>query len=256
MSSWILLRGLTRESAHWGGFLPAFAERMAPKAVHALDLPGNGTFHRARSPWSVGAMVAACRAHAAQQGWPRPYHLLAMSLGGMVAIDWARTAPEDVGSCVLINTSLGGFSPLHHRLRPGNYSALLRLVASPGSALDIERTVLRLTANHAPNADAVIAHWAAVRAQRPVSVANAVRQLMAAARFRAPATPPPVPTLLLASRQDHLVNARCSQAIAARWGCPLRWHATAGHDLPLDDAQWVVDEITAWYQSGPSRPGA
>ena len=52
------------------------------------------------------------------------------------------------------------------------------------------------------------------------------------------------------SRQGQLVASQCSQSIAGVWGCPLRWHPTAGHDLPLDDPQWVIDQIQQWVDQG------
>ena len=59
---WILLRGLTREAAHWGAFAEGFAQAVPGDDVLALDLPGNGEFHHLASPWSVQGMVQACRA--------------------------------------------------------------------------------------------------------------------------------------------------------------------------------------------------
>ena len=90
---WILLRGLTREAAHWGAFADGFAQSVPGDAVLALDLPGNGEFHHLASPWSVQGMVQACRAELARRAVAPPYHLLAMSLGAMVATEWARVAP-------------------------------------------------------------------------------------------------------------------------------------------------------------------
>jgi len=67
--------------------------------------------------------------------------------------------------------------------------------------------------------------------------------LPAAARYRAPPPPPPVPTLLLASTHDRLVRCACSRALARAWRCALVEHPHAGHDLPLDDPQWVVQQV-------------
>ena len=43
MSTWIFLRGLTRESGHWGTFTAQFEKAMPGCEVVALDLPGNGS---------------------------------------------------------------------------------------------------------------------------------------------------------------------------------------------------------------------
>jgi pimeloyl-ACP methyl ester carboxylesterase len=115
-----------------------------------------------------------------------------------------------------------------------------------GGALQREATILRLTsARPAEHADAPPA-WAAISAARPVSAGNAFRQLLAAAKYRAPREKPPVPLLLLAGAGDGLVDPRCSQALARHWGATLLMHPSAGHDLPLDDGPWVAAEVEAW----------
>ncbi|MFN3440448.1 MAG: alpha/beta fold hydrolase [Acidovorax sp.] len=250
---WILLRGLTRESAHWGDFAADLQQALPADQVLALDLPGNGQFHTVPSPLSVQAMVQACRNELARRAVAPPYHLLAMSLGAMVATEWARAAPGEVAGCILINTSMRPFSPFYHRLRPYNLAALLQLARkwrsqSASDAEAAERIVLRITSNRAPDRGAAIPLWAAVRQQRPVSARNALRQLVAAARYQAPATAPGVPLLLLGSTQDQLVAHQCSKSIAKAWGIPLHKHPSAGHDLPLDDPQWVINELVQWVE--------
>lgn len=243
---WILLRGLTREAAHWGAFFADLEQALPSDRVLALDLPGNGQFHKVSSPLSVSGMVQACRDELQRRAIAPPYHLLAMSLGAMVATEWVHQAPEDVAGCVLINTSLRPFNPFYRRLRPHNLAALLQLLLQWRAPEVAERIILRMTSNGAPDRSALMAEWVAIRRQRPVSSRNALRQLVAAARYRAPAVAPGVPTLLLGSCNDRLVASECSQTIAHAWGRPLCMHPTAGHDLPLDDPQWVVEQVRQW----------
>lgn len=241
------MRGLTREAAHWGAFAEGFAQAVPGDDVLALDLPGNGQLHQLTSPLSVQGMVQACREELARRAVAPPYHLLAMSLGAMVATEWARVAPDEVAGCVLINTSLRPFSPFWHRLQLHNIAPLLRLTWRWRSAEAAEHVVWEITSRSAPSAAAgVVAQWAAVRRQRPVSARNAMRQLVAAARYRAPAVAPVGRVLLLGSQEDQLVSPQCSQAIAQAWGLPLQSHPWAGHDLPLDDPQWVIDAVLQW----------
>jgi pimeloyl-ACP methyl ester carboxylesterase len=243
-TTWVLLRGLTREAGHWGGFAGALRAQLPGARVLTPDLPGSGCLHRQPSPTRVEAMTEALRTDLAGELARRPVHLLALSLGGMVALDWATRHPEELGGCVLINTSVAGASPLHRRLRPTNYLALLALLARGPAAR--EAAVLRLTSSRPADHQAVLAPWTAIARTRPVTRANALRQLVAAARHRAPRTAPPVPLLLLCGQGDRLVDPRCSQDLARRWGLPLQQHATAGHDLPLDDGAWVAAEVAAW----------
>jgi pimeloyl-ACP methyl ester carboxylesterase len=241
MATWVLLRGLVREQRHWGRFVSQFQSAMPGVQVVSLDLPGNGALHTQSSPTTVHGMVQSCRQQLQAAGVAGPYRLLAMSMGAMVAAQWSADYPDEVAAQVLINTSMRPLSPVHHRLRVGNYPALLGLLLGRASDVQWERAILRMTTN-APHDD-VLTHWVAWRGQYPVSRLNALRQLWAAARFRVGLAKPRMPTLILASRQDQLVSVRCSERLAAQWGVLLQLHPTAGHDLPLDDGSWVVQQI-------------
>ena len=248
MTHWIFLRGLTRERRHWGDFAETF-ERTLPNAqVVMLDLPGNGDLNHTPSPLRVEAMAEHCHRAIADLNIPRPCKVLAMSLGAMVAVAWADAYPEDIDGCVLINTSMRPFSRFHQRLRPRNYLPLLRL-AAPGNTVSAhERTLLRLTSRHHTENAALADTWTRIHQAHPVSTSNALRQLLAAARYRAPARKPAADLLLLASDKDTLVNVACSQALATAWHCKLERHPSAGHDLPMDDADWVAARVRQWVQ--------
>jgi pimeloyl-ACP methyl ester carboxylesterase len=258
MTPWIFLRGLTRESGHWGEFVATFCAALPGARVLPLDLPGNGQWHLMRSPLSVEAMASFCREQA-RRHTGGPVYLLGVSLGAMAAIAWARLYPDEVAGCVLINASARPFCPFHRRLRPAAYPALAAALCGIGGAPAIERAVLRATsrghdAAGAPTARALPA-WIALRAERPVSRANAMRQLIAAARFRAPPVAPAARTLVLASAADRLVDARCSRALARAWNAAYAQHPSAGHDLPLDDGPWVAEQVRRWLAEAGADVG-
>ena len=249
---WILLRGLTRDSHHWGSFPQLLGERINNARVITLDLPGNGPLNAQPSPLSVEAMADYCRAELRRRRLAPPYRVLAMSLGAMVTAAWASAHPDELRACVLINTSLRPFSPFHHRMRPANYATVLRMaLTSPGPRAS-EESVLRLTSRMPLKTGAVLDDWTAWREQYPVSAANALRQIIAAARYRAPREAPAVPLLILNSARDGLVDPRCSQRLAQAWQCPIEIHPVAGHDLPLDDGEWVARRVAEWIETRQS----
>ncbi|OYV00750.1 MAG: alpha/beta hydrolase [Burkholderiales bacterium PBB5] len=224
-----MLRGLTREQAHWGDFVPRLQRAQPHSAVLCLDLPGAGLLHCQPCPLQVAAMLPAVRAQlppllaaaqakrpppTAAAGVAGPVRLLGLSMGGMLASAWAQAFPQEVAALVLVNTSLRPYSGVADRLR---------------------------LANHAD----VLAQWQAIRQARPVSTANALRQLLAAARFQHRGPPPAVPTWVLHSAGDALVSPRCSVALAAAWAVPRLCHPSAGHDLPLDAPDWLVQQLVA-----------
>ncbi len=244
--NWVFLRGLTREARHWGSFTAQFEARVAASKVTALDLPGNGKFHVHASPMTVQDMVAFARQQMLDQGIKPPYALLAMSLGGMVATCWAQRHPEDVSRLVLINTSMRPCSSITQRLRPGNWLALLALAARWGDADYAESSIHRITCNHTAQRDADLMAWQQIRRSAPVSSGNAVRQLMAAARFACAPQTPRCPALVLSSKADRLVSHLCSTQLAAAWQVGHHIHPWAGHDLPHDDGQWVSERVADW----------
>lgn len=250
--SWILLRGLTREARHWGGFpallAPVVGSAPARDQPLALDLPGNGEFSAQASPASVAAMVDFSRQQLLARGCRPPYSLLALSLGGMVAADWAQRHPQEVARLVLINTSMRPFSSVSERLRPGSWPRLALLAMRWGQPEQAERLIHALTCRRLSSRDDDLAAWLGIRQDAPVSAANAARQLWAAARY-AGGPAPGCPTLVLSSRGDQLVHPRCSARLAAAWRATHHEHPWAGHDLPHDDAGWVCERLAKWLGS-------
>lgn len=248
--TWVLLRGLTRDRRHWGDVPDRLRAALPIDAVVvAPDLAGNGLRWREVSPTTVAAMVEDARAQVRALGLEPPWRLVAMSLGAMVAIEWARRHPTELAGLVLINTSVRPLSPMHHRLRPSAWPTVVGGFLRPGDGVGLQRRILTLTSRRwrpdEPAGAELLAQWVDWQRACPVQPANALRQLWAAARYRAPLQRPAVPIRLLNGAGDRLVHPACSLALARAWGLPLQRHPEAGHDLPLDDPDWVVAQVLA-----------
>ena len=239
---WILLRGLTREQGHWGDFPKRLQQAFPDQRFHVVDLPGTGVHFRESSPDTIAGIREKLCVRTGHI--PRPISILALSMGGMVALDWAAHAPEgEIQNLVLINTS-SGFSKPWQRMRPGAWLRIVRLLCRR-ELFHRERDILALTSNREVPLD-LVKQWYRIQRLRPVTARNAMRQLAAAARFR-PVSKRPLPeALLLASRGDRLVHWRCSAAMEQRWQWPLKLHPDAGHDLVLDDPDWIIRQLRAW----------
>ncbi len=95
----VLLHGWAMHSEMWGPLLPRLARRFR---VHAVDLPGHG--HSVPPPaFTLDGVVAALAA--AFAAGAHPLTVLGWSLGGLVAMRWARCEPARVGRVVLVATS-------------------------------------------------------------------------------------------------------------------------------------------------------
>lgn len=249
--TWVLLRGLTREQAHWGGFPDEMRAALPGARVVTIDLPGAGLLRHQPCPLRVEQLLPACRLQRVAAGVSAPCALLGLSLGGMVAAAWARAWPQEVAALVLVNTSMRPYSTVQQRLRLRLLPTLLRLLASERGA---EAAILRLTSADPARHAAVLQEWQAIRAARPVSRATALRQLLAAARFGWTGPPPALPVLLAHSAGDALVDPACSTLIAQAWGAACVTHPSAGHDLPLDDGRWLAERIAAWCSTSGRHP--
>lgn len=241
--TWVLLRGLTREQAHWGGFPDALRAALPGARIVTIDLPGAGLLRHLHCPLRVEKMLPACRLQLAAAGVSAPCALLGLSLGGMVAAAWARAWPQELSALVLVNTSMRPYSAVQQRLQLRLLPTMLRVLAGGHGA---EAAILRLTSAHPDRQAAVLPDWQAIRQARPVSRANALRQLLAAARYRWTGPPPALPVLVAHSAGDALVDPACSRLIAQAWGAELLSHPSAGHDLPLDDGPWLAGQIAGW----------
>ncbi len=251
MTTWVLIRGLMRETRHWGAFPQFFARELGDCQAVTLDLPGNGSLCALPSATAIPGNIESCRKQLVQSGHLPPYRLLGLSLGAMVARAWSEQQPDEIERLVLINTSLAADSPFYHRLRPSSYPHLI--AASLCRAGQREKIILRLTSNIRRRSEEereLLEQWVSYANECPVKRSNALRQLFAAARYCSAMKAPPVPVLLLASSRDRLVNAECSHALARHWGCPIRLHPEAGHDLPLDDGLWVAQQVKQWLTEG------
>ncbi|SNY53926.1 Pimeloyl-ACP methyl ester carboxylesterase [Arsukibacterium tuosuense] len=236
----LLLRGLTREQRHWGDFRPMLAEKLANPLL-SLDFAGTGELYQQASPCSISALRQSVRGQLQQQpAFNGKVHLVALSLGGMLAADWALTYPAEVASLTLINSSARPLAPFYQRLRWQNYPALVSLLLL--SASQREQRILQLTTVRAYQNPEIVTQWQNWQQQRPVSGANALRQLLAASRFRLTAKPG-CPALILSSNGDKLVNPECSVALATFLQASHRQHSWAGHDIALDDPLWLAEQI-------------
>jgi pimeloyl-ACP methyl ester carboxylesterase len=242
-TTWVLLRGLARDSRHWESFPSRLAVALGAGArVLTLDLPGNGSLRGQRSPATVAAMVESYRE---QLPKGERVHLLGLSLGAMVAIEWAHRYPREVASLIAVNGS-AAISPPWQRMRPGAAWALASAMLPWRSPQSREEIVARICSNGAGH-HAVASRWARYACEDRTSARNAARQLLAAVRYRLPEARPDAPALAIASTSDRLVSVECSIAIARRWNWPLLLHPTAGHELALDDPGWLARQCAGWH---------
>lgn len=246
---WLLLRGLSREQRHWGAFPDILRAAMPGSRVHLLDLPGTGTEVLRTSPTTVRGIVNDLRARwlPLQAAHGGPWGLLAMSLGGMVAMQWCADHPLDFSRVVLSNTSASDIGKPWDRMSPQALWMVARAMLS-NDLVARERLVLSVVTRRRDDLDDLARQWADIHASSPVKRDTVLRQLRAAIAFQAPRGLP-VPALVLAGACDALANPACARALADRFGAPLEMHPGGGHELALDAPDWMAERIATWAAS-------
>jgi pimeloyl-ACP methyl ester carboxylesterase len=248
----ILLQGLSRESAHWGPFVPALAAANPDATVVTLDLPGTGSRLNEVAPLTMRETVDRVREEAASRvpaGAPR--WLFGLSLGGIVAMDWSAAYPKELAGLV-VAASPSAFVSSFKRLRPKFYVVLALNMFLPGDPVRRQTRVARLALNRAELREDTARAWAEIEEKRPVSKSTVRAQFKAASGCCVPEAIN-VPKLFLVGQHDRMIHPDCTRSLAKRYGGRLVEHPEAGHDLTTDDAEWVAAEV-ARFRAEPCLP--
>ncbi len=83
--------------------------------------------------------------------------LIALSMVGMIAVDWMTRYPEEIHSVVLINPSARYFSPFYDRLRRAIYPKMLQMIFR--SPHKMEADILVLTSNQHSHDSQLLELW-------------------------------------------------------------------------------------------------
>ncbi|MCG7499450.1 alpha/beta hydrolase [Vibrio sp. Of7-15] len=240
----VLLRGLIREQRHWGRILTLLDERLS-KRIICIDIPGNGQYFKEDSPETIQAMTDWVTNELDRYGVEEAIDILSISMGGMIAADMMERYPSKVNSAVLINSSMKPYSPFYYRLKVRIYPKIIRALFSKASQR--EKLILSMTSNRYCENHLVQKKWVDWQKECPVKQENVLRQLRAAAQFKC-VHKPKQPVLILSSVKDQMVNHECSVALARAWQVDIHTHQSAGHDIPLDDPEWVLEQVVCWLE--------
>jgi pimeloyl-ACP methyl ester carboxylesterase len=226
MHTLILLPGLAGDGAMWRAQLEGLAD-LAPAVTDV---------HMRHA--TIPAMAAALLAE-----HPGSLALCGASMGGMVAMEAARQAPERVAGLALLGTSAGPETPDMRALREG----AIELFAAGRMAEVIEPNVgLAFHASNAarltgPYLDFVYRAGAdqLIRQNRAVIARPDAREHLPALRC---------PVLLACGEDDQLTPPQCTREIAALVPhAEVVWLPACGHMLTMEQPALVNAALRAWF---------
>jgi len=242
--NWLLLRGLARDSRHFGDFPKLVQAHFPSGQVICLDLPGFGTQKNYRSPILISQIVnhVEMQFNEVKKNNSEPWAIFGISLGGMVALNWLgnKDCPFVIGIIANSSANLPLRIPAFDRISKEGIATLAKILRTQ-IPNQIELSVMQLVSNRGIDRK-VLEKWTHWYLENPISTKNFLFQLIAAATFVAPIKLFR-PAIFLASKKDRMVNWHCSERLFNYYQAPLAIHATAGHDLILDDPQWVVNQM-------------
>jgi pimeloyl-ACP methyl ester carboxylesterase len=235
----LFLRGLTREIRHWDG-LPEKFQSLTNIPVITLDLPGAGVNAHLTSPKNINEYVEFLRQHMPQGG---PIVLIGISMGGMIALRWAEMYPLEIQSVFMINSSAKNLSKASERFNLGHWPTLLKILMSR-SHQNKEKLILDITANKLSSERRLeLSHkFEKIQLEYPVSNLSKLNQILAARAFQV-VNKVTVPVHIIYSLGDRLVDPSCSKKLTDVLKAKTHIHPDAGHDLPLDDPQWLLSVL-------------
>jgi pimeloyl-ACP methyl ester carboxylesterase len=239
--SWIFLRGMVRGRGHWADFPDQFQKKFPNDKIELLDLPGNGERGAELSPLNISDFVPLIREKSVAIQNGQKVHCLALSLGAMVACSWMQKYPEDFVKTYLVCTSTSQYCAFYERFRPINYLKVSPLLIARSPRMQ-EKIILSMISNNKVRQKEVLAKLEQYSAQYPIRPINFFRQLRAAAKATFP-TQNPGTVQLIGSWGDRLVSPNCTPKIAQAWGVEAKMHPWSGHDIPIDDPQWLLEQL-------------
>jgi pimeloyl-[acyl-carrier protein] methyl ester esterase len=98
----VMLHGWAMHSGVWAPLLPRLVDRYR---LHLIDLPGHGYSSALEGPLSLSRIVEATEDALVRALGSEPAMVLGWSLGGQVALEWARVEPQRVMALVLMSTT-------------------------------------------------------------------------------------------------------------------------------------------------------
>jgi 3-oxoadipate enol-lactonase len=221
----VLINGLADDLESWGFQIPALVE--AGFRVLRFDNRGIGKSDRPAGPYSSRMIADDAKALVDQLGF-RDFHLMGVSMGGMISQEYALAYPEDLKSVTLACTY--GKADAFCQTMFAMWADIARRIDVPFVMRDVALWAFTGPFFNERPQDA--AEFAAAMAALDMSVEAYLSQLNVIQQHDAldRVGPIKVPTFVLAGEEDILIPVRLSRQLHAaipgsRWGTVPGGHA-------------------------------
>lgn len=241
----VLLHGLQGDMSNFDRMMPTLAER---HRVLAFDQRGSGWSDKPAEPYTM-ALYADDTARLMDALGIERAHVLGMSMGGMIAQEFALRHAERLNGLILGCTTPGG--PKAAKLETGAREQTYEKVDLPAEERARRLAEAGLTQTFLRSNRRVLNELIEARRKRPLNV-DALERRMAAidahdafdrlGDIRAP-------TLIITGRPDSIINADNSQILAERIpNARFEVLEPAGHLFWMEKPHQTMDLVLAFLQ--------
>jgi pimeloyl-ACP methyl ester carboxylesterase len=245
-----LIIGLSKESEHWDDDFIEYLKKsygIDENDLVKMDIPGSGVLLDQKTPDSLKEIARKMRAH---------YHnkidrskkriCISVSLGAMIAMEWACMFKEDFEQVVFVNASFTGISPVYKRVQPKAILMFIKIFCTI-NAVKKEQRILALCSNKEGVRKKNLSKWVTISKTRPVKKGNLIRQVISGA-LNNPSQGASAGLLFIGAKHDRLAHYSCSVAAHKKWGGDfvLIDDPSVGHGVHIDDPQHLSSIIYNW----------
>lgn len=238
-----LITGMMRSVNNWQIPIEQFTKDLEGYDIIALDVAGMGIHFHKKSPLSLKSNVEFLRSEYEKHKGETNI-LLGFSLGGMIVTTWSQLYPKEMDGLIIVTSSFGGFQPFWKRLKPSVLPYAVMAFYTKGQTR--EKYMFKMIAKNKANKERLMHQWEQEQNLRPIKNINIIRQAIAGWAFNAKKMERKHPTLVIAAKNDQLVDYSCSEKIRDHWDADFVCHNESGHDVLNDDPKWVTGQIKKW----------
>ncbi len=237
----ILISGLGMETWAWEKHVPFFAKNFR---TIVFDNRGVGQSDKPTGPYSISLFADDLLALMDSLKITKA-HILGISMGGFIALEFAINHPERINKLVLLSTSGGGADHV-----PMSQEVLAAIFAPTGeNPREIIRSKLALAFSPQFMQTPEIEHLIDLRLKTPQPRAAFMAQAGAGATFDRATEVSRItnPTLIMAATGDLIVPAENSRILAQKIkNSQLKLYQGFGHQFLIEIAEQFVADVTAF----------
>jgi len=246
----VLIQGLGVPATAWYPQVPAFAAR---HRVIVLDNRGAGRSDQPYGDYTIAQMAQDVAGLLDHLQIPRA-HILGLSLGGLIAQEFALSYPDRVHGLILVGTYPGG--PEYLEATAQMWRERLNVAGLTLEQICRQALEWGTTAAFQENHPDEVERFIRLRVELPASGHGFQGQFRAGAAFDARDRLPQLrcPTLILHGTEDRVVPPRFAEQLARLIpGSRLEWIQGTGH-LPFLEAPAVFNEAVLRFLAHVEKP--